>query len=182
MTEQLKSCFTLLEITTWEDVKYVGAKSRGMHRLIFLIMIKKVLYRVCKISGYGVYPWSGKIIPQYLRLYKDLHYHIMSSNQSNRGEWILLLFCFGLLYSLNRNHILSAPVDNQYHMSIEIDQNMASIIASIQSQLPNTVNLQAPLLAASITKWPFEPHIKSMYILSMEISSNSAASHRKKTR
>ena len=49
----------------------------------------------------------------------------------------------GLLYSINRNNISSAPVDNQDQISTETNQTQASVVASIQSQSLNTVSVQA---------------------------------------
>ena len=70
----------------------------------------KLLCHVCKISGYDVFPCNGWIVPKWLRWYKDIHKRKMESKQSNRGEVILMIFCFQLLYYLNCDNLLSEPV------------------------------------------------------------------------
>ena len=62
-------------------------------------------------------------------------------------------------------------------MLTDIDRTLASVVDSIQIQRPNTVSAKAPLLAAYITKQPFEPQIQYLPILITETSSTSTPSH-----
>ena len=91
----------------------------------------------------------------------------------------MLIFCFRLLYSLNSNNILSAPVDNKEQMSTEINQMQDSVVASNKSQLPNTFSVQASLVSASITNQKFETQIQSLSVI-VNVSRDSPLSIKNK--
>ena len=97
------------------------------------------------------------------------------SNQIEVSEYCC--YFLGLLYSINRNNISSAPVDNQYQISTETNQTQVSVIASIQSQR-NTVSVQASFSSTSISNQKIDPRIESMSSLNTEKYSTSVASHK----